>query len=82
MTLSEYARRAYEVETRDFSESNIKKNLSAGYEKVIVVCGDRLQVVKFAEKVFQNFPQSEKIAVLDFRSIMNEPDIIFGEKKK
>lgn len=64
---------AIEVETRDFSEENIRKNLDAGYEKVIVVCTTRQQAAKFQNILAERFPAETRVVITDIASILKNP---------
>jgi hypothetical protein len=64
---------AFEVETRDFSEENIRKNLAAGYERVIVVCPSKVQCVKFRSILAQRFPDEKRVMVIDIASLLKRP---------
>lgn len=61
---------AVEVETRDFSESNITKNLSAGFEKVIIVCQTREQASQFRSMLEGDLASDSRIVILDIRSLV------------
>lgn len=72
---------AVEVETRDFSESNIRKNLDAGFEKVIVVCQSRQQATSFQSKLNEIFPNEPRIIITTVASLMSSFEIV-GRKKE
>jgi hypothetical protein len=72
---------AIEVETRDFSKSNISKNLDAGFEKVILVCQNKQQAAQFRFKVNENFPSESRIIVTHLASLMTSFEIVETEKK-
>jgi len=64
---------AIEVETRDFSEENIRKNIEGGYEKVVVVCSTRQMVAKFQILLAEKFPDETRVTITDFASILKDP---------
>jgi DNA helicase HerA-like ATPase len=71
---------AIEVETRDFSKSNITKNLDAGFEKVILVCQNKQQAVQFQSKVNENFLGEPRIVVTHLASFMTSFEIVETKK--
>lgn len=64
---------AVEVETRDFSEENIRKNLAAGYEKVIFVCPTKQQAAKFRSILAEKFPAETRVIIADIATILKNP---------
>jgi hypothetical protein len=76
---------AIEVETRELHESNVTKNLDAGFEKIIVVCFEP-HIDKFNQKISGlglNDKDRHRVVVLDQRmfSDSNAVQKIFGETK-
>lgn len=67
---------AIEVETRDFSESNISKNLSAGFKKVIVVCQDKRQANAFQIKAAELFPKEKRLVITDLATLASNPKMV------
>jgi DNA helicase HerA-like ATPase len=67
---------AIEVETRDFSESNIRKNLSAGFKKVIVVCQDKRQANAFQLKAGELFPKEKRLVITDLATLASNPKMV------
>ncbi len=66
---------AVEVETRDFTESNITKNLEAGFEKVIVVCQTKQQAQKFRDMLPETLANDARIRITDVASLLGEGTI-------
>ncbi len=67
---------AIEIETRDFSESNIRKNLAAGFEKIIVVCQSKEQSAKFQSKASAIFPKEPKLMVTDLATLLKSVEFV------
>ncbi|MEW6603466.1 MAG: DUF87 domain-containing protein [Thermoproteota archaeon] len=67
---------AIEIETRDFSESNIRKNLAAGFEKVIVVCRTKEQSAKFRSKASAAFPKEPRLMITDLAALLNSVEFV------
>jgi hypothetical protein len=61
---------AIEVETRDFSESNITKNLQAGFEKVIIVCRTEHQAIRFSQQLSKSMPSNMRVKIIDIGSLL------------
>jgi hypothetical protein len=67
---------AIEIETRDFSESNIRKNLAYGFTKVIVLCQSKEQSAKFQSKAAKVFPNESRLMVTDLASLLNSVEFV------
>ncbi len=67
---------AIEIETRDFSESNVRKNLSAGFEKVIVVCQNKEQSAKFQSKASAIFTKERRLMITDLATLLNSVEFV------
>lgn len=66
---------AIEVETRDFSESNITKNLQAGFDKVVVICQTQQQAQKFREMLEERLAKNSRVRITDVASFLEESSI-------
>lgn len=61
---------AFEVETRGFSLSNIKKNLDYGFKKVVVVCQTKLTKEKIEHQLSDSGLDRRKVLVLDLTTLL------------
>lgn len=69
---------AIEVQVRDWSEDNIRKNLNAGlFEKVIVITLTKAQAESFNLKIQETFP-NEKAEAVDISSFLDRPESFIG----
>jgi len=63
---------AFEVETRDFNEENVVKNLNAGLEKVAIVCQTSRGVERVRAKLVEKGLVSN-VVVVDLSSFLRNP---------
>lgn len=63
---------AVEVETRDFREANIVKNIEAGFRKVVVACQTKQQQDKFAEKILAAKIPQDKVSLTTVSHLLKQ----------
>jgi hypothetical protein len=62
---------AIEVETRDFNPANVRKNLDAGFEKIVLICQSKDQVSRFREQLAVDKVNPSKVIVIDIASVLS-----------